>query len=199
MLRTWIHQIALRGICIMWIEWESDGVVPSKNKEAAWIFIDRTDFSRSESKREKSVIPRREGSLIVFTDIDDDGTCTNREYALTEASIDEVAQKLGIKDGKWLVFRPPECIDEIWSEIAEKTASGKLRISAKVSTAQGAGRNHVICIYTHDYFDSKDVQNVRDKLRELGVEEVIYYKPDIYTYLDIYNGKAALRPWRYRD
>ena len=45
---------------------------------------------------------------------------------------------------------------------------------------------HVICVYTEDYTDAEDVMRVERELRSLGITEVLFYKPDIYTHLNIY-------------
>jgi len=46
---------------------------------------------------------------------------------------------------------------------------------------------HLICVYTEDYTDIEDVIRVERELRSLGITEALFYKPDIYTYLNIYS------------
>lgn len=58
-------------------------------------------------------------------------------------------------------------------------------IYAKVSTLQSlivAGvPHHVICVYTRNWQDSKDVMQVRQVLCETGFNEPLRYKRDIDT------------------
>ena len=44
----------------------------------------------------------------------------------------------------------------------------------------------MICVYTDNYADADDVMRVERELRSLGINDVLYYKPDIYTYFGIY-------------
>lgn len=95
--------------------------------------------------------------------------------------------------------------------MARAVAEGHLGTAAKVSTSPNKFE-YCICVYTLDYRDTTDVWRVRHKLKELGARyllhsafshssrcaylagftERLYYKPDVYTYLDIYSGN----PWK---
>ena len=95
--------------------------------------------------------------------------------------------------GKWLVFVDREHVDELWEEVRRKTVAGKLGIAAKVSTARKSkhsdpGGKHVICVYTKDHDDVRDVFEVRERLRDLGVEDPIPYKTNEMTRRGIYAG-----------
>ena len=46
--------------------------------------------------------------------------------------------------------------------------------------------SHLICVYTDDYANTDEVMRVERELRALGVNDVLNYKPDIYTHFDIY-------------
>jgi hypothetical protein len=87
------------------------------------------------------------------------------------------------RNGKWLIFVGNDEVDELWAIVSEAVEEGKLGNQAKVSTAkpnplsQDPARR-VICIYTYDYADKKDVMRVRRELRRLGVTEKIPYKAD---------------------
>lgn len=96
--------------------------------------------------------------------------------------------------GKWNVFLEPNQIDEVWNCVAELIEENEI-YSAKVSTKYGREQenrdNHVIVVYTPNYFDQEDVFRVRELLRdECGIEETLYYKPDIYTRKGIYADTA---------
>jgi hypothetical protein len=125
-----------------------------------------------------------------------DGKC--EEITLSIENVDALAQKSGLLIGKWLLYRDRSEIDETWKVIANATLHGNLGISAKASTAKQTSNRHVICVYTDNYLDIKDVMTVRDKLRLLGYPEKLCYKPDIYTYLGIYSRTTILSPCRYR-
>lgn len=84
---------------------------------------------------------------------------------LTRDNIDHLAKNLNLTVGKWLIYRPPSQIDEVWLKIANAIIHGQLgpEISTKVSTTPNKGK-HVICVYTKDYFDDGEVMTVRDRL-----------------------------------
>ena len=113
--------------------------------------------------------------------------------------IDEVAQRANILVGKWLIRRDRSEIDIAWKTVAKGVFYGELGYLAKASTARESEREHVICVYTDNYFDFEDVMRVRERLRELKFTEKLCYKPDIYTYLGIYSGTTKLSPCRYQD
>ncbi len=86
----------------------------------------------------------------------------------------------GDNGGKWLLFVKPNLRDNLWNLIKDNTEQGNLGCASKISVDAGNGC-HVICVYTYDYKDDKDVRRVRDKLRLLGFEKKIPYKTDEAT------------------
>ncbi len=95
------------------------------------------------------------------------------------------------KGGKWLVFAETADADELWKKIRDATVANELGIWAKVSTAkalpESSDNRVVIYVSTADWSDEKDVMEVREKLRELGVEKRIGYKRNIETYQGEYS------------
>lgn len=88
------------------------------------------------------------------------------------------------QSGKWLVFDTPEKIDMLWKTIIVGLDNGVLGPAAKVSTSKTKRgfenqENRVICVYTEDYNDVKDVWRVESQLRNLGVASKITYKLDV--------------------
>jgi hypothetical protein len=88
-----------------------------------------------------------------------------------------------IKCGKWLVFVDPKNVNEVWAKIKKATVEGKLGNDAKVATAKpnplaGKSGAKVICVYTYDWTDEKDVKRIREELRKLGIVNKIPYKSD---------------------
>lgn len=96
--------------------------------------------------------------------------------------------------GKWNIFVDKSEVDDIWECVCKGVESGEL-LSAKASTKWSRegeySDEHVVVVYTPNYFDKSDVFRVREFLkRECGIEKTIYYKPDLYTKLGIYSETA---------
>lgn len=184
-----------------------DANLPTKVTDIGWIFADSYerrkeagekknpsfDESLAKSiKRESISIEKEKKTISIVTE---NGKLT---IPITVEDIDHLAQKIGILVGKWLIYRMSSEVDSAWKIIAENTWNGDLGISAKVSTSLQKGRRHVICVYTYNYLDLIDVKWVREKLRTLGFNEELCYKPDIHTHLGIYYRATSLSPCRYR-
>lgn len=87
------------------------------------------------------------------------------------------------RSGKWLIFVVHENVNEVWAKIKDAVEEGKLGDSAKVATAKpnplaGKSDAKVICVYTYDWTDEKDVKRIREELRKLGITNKIPYKAD---------------------
>lgn len=84
--------------------------------------------------------------------------------------------------GKWLVFVNPENVKKVWGKIRRATEKGLLGDASKCSTAKpnpnSKGIDQVICVYTYDSNDVKDVMRIRKQLTKLGIEGKIPYKTD---------------------
>lgn len=92
--------------------------------------------------------------------------------------------------GKWIIERPPESTPELWDGIVEDISEEHFW-DGKVTTRFGREAfgedSHAILVYTPNYFDREDVMRVRERLRVAhGVTESLFYKPDIYTSLGVY-------------
>lgn len=127
------------------------------------------------------------------------GTITKRLTPIRkklETDIFSAAREKGIKSGKWMLFPPPDKVNEMWTLVANAVANGELGHAAKAAADDGSGDNNarLICIYTEDYADKDDVKRVLVKLVELGLVsnwgdgKPIYYKADCFTHLDIMGG-----------
>ena len=89
------------------------------------------------------------------------------------------------RGGKWLIFVNVKDVDEEWAKIKKATEEGRLGAEAKVSTPKPKPTDigykkgeHVICVYTYDWADEKDVRRIREELRKLGITNKIPYKAD---------------------
>lgn len=113
-----------------------------------------------------------------------------------EKALREVAGKTGVVTGKWMLFPSVEQLDQTWRAVVEGVVDNKLGTAAKVATGE-SDRDpsaRLICVYTKDFSDVKDVRRVLDKLVEMGLVQSngdargIYYKYDAYTHLGIESG-----------
>ena len=67
------------------------------------------------------------------------------------------------------MFVDAKDVDEVWDKIKRVTEEGKLGGSAKVATAKSnpfatSLDKRVICVYTYDWTDEKDVKRIREEL-----------------------------------
>lgn len=91
--------------------------------------------------------------------------------------------KVSTKSNQWLLFNDFLEVNDVWSLIANKTATNDLGIAAKVAPRnpeQTDKRNpRLICVYTKDFTDVEDVTRVLRKLKDMGLCDTnrpIYYK-----------------------
>lgn len=108
-----------------------------------------------------------------------------------EVSPDAIEDELA---GKWLIFLPPDQVDDAWRKVRDATTAKKLGISAKVSTAKpnpdSRDQMKVIYVYTADWQDETEVMRVREELRTLGFTDRIGYKRNIETFKGEYAQKG---------
>lgn len=109
--------------------------------------------------------------------------------------IDLQAKDDGYLSGKWIIKVKPENIDDIWKILGE-LVSDSLIWGAQASTKWLKDKKdqdeHILKVYTPNYFDD-DVLRVRRLLKEeCDIHEEIVYKPDIYNILGIYSGEGDL-------
>ena len=115
-----------------------------------------------------------------------------------ETDLLAAAKEHGVTCGKWMLFPHPDDVNSTWSRVATNTVKNELGIAAKVAALEGEpDKARLICVYTENFEDKKDVLRVLEKLLELGLcnrngaiadGRAIYYKTDAYTYLDIMGG-----------
>ena len=80
----------------------------------------------------------------------------------------------------------------MWKKIKHTTENGKLGSESKVATAKfnplaGKSRQKVICVYTYDWTDEKDVKRIREELRLCGITWKMPYKTDQDTEIGKYS------------
>lgn len=71
----------------------------------------------------------------------------------------------------------------MWAVVARYTAANELGICAKVAPApqyEDIRKERLLCVYTKDFADVKDVSRVAQKMKDLGLIDMrgrgIYYK-----------------------
>ncbi|KAI7371597.1 hypothetical protein KC354_g446 [Hortaea werneckii] len=108
-----------------------------------------------------------------------------------EDDLVKLALETGTTYGKWMLFPSPDDLPRTWRLVAEATAAGKLGPVTKVATHDPSSTKpeRVICVYTFDFTDVKDVRRVLHELAELGLcgprdQRGIFYKADAWTYMD---------------
>ncbi|KAI6914582.1 hypothetical protein KC334_g576 [Hortaea werneckii] len=108
-----------------------------------------------------------------------------------EDDLVKLAVDSGITSGKWMLFPSPDDLPRTWRLVAEATAADKLGPATKVATHDPSSTKpeRVICVYTFDFTDIKDVRRVLNELAELGLcgprdQRGIFYKADAWTYMD---------------
>lgn len=119
-----------------------------------------------------------------------------------EAALRKTAVDLNCVSGKWMLFPHVDDIDRIWRAVCKGVDDGKLGPTAKIATNGQDARSlreenlRLICVYTRDFSDQKDVRRVLDALIELGLVKRpaddagngIYYKCDAWTLWELGSG-----------
>jgi len=112
----------------------------------------------------------------------------------TVRELDREALEKGELGGKWNVFLSEAEVDATWECVKsqiDKNVLYRAKVSTKWSREESGHEEHVIVVYTPNYFDESDLFRVREALREqCGIEQVLYYKPDFWTLKGIYAGTA---------
>ncbi|XP_071178167.1 uncharacterized protein [Mytilus edulis] len=89
-------------------------------------------------------------------------------------------------------------IDRLWRAIADGIIRGTIpAVSAIVSATDD---DHVICIYNNNFLNEANTFALRDGIRNVGIQNSLKYKPDIYKHLGIGDqNKWGIDPILHRD
>jgi len=177
--------------------------LPTNVKTSAWVYV-------KNGEREKFLGNKKLHDFIIFCSIKNLINPDPKrkvivigekiELAVQDDAIDKLAKESGLLSGKWMIYSSQENIDEIWKVVSSSVMKNELGIAAKVSSIMQRQESYLICVYTKDYFDKEDVDRVRNRLKELGFIQKLYYKTDMYTYLNIYSGTfPGVRASRYSE
>ena len=115
---------------------------------------------------------------------------TNAAFIIAEYK-GKMPESKAMRIGKWLFFVAEKYVDDTWGNVKKAVENGKLWKIAKVSTAwRSKGGVYVVCVYTYDYNDKKNVMRIRDYLRNTGFKRPASYKTDAQTLAGIYSDKT---------
>ena len=93
-----------------------------------------------------------------------------------------------------MLFPDEDDCTRVWSLVAHGVAQNRLGPGAKIATDTGGKGARLICVYTKNFSDMKDVKRVLHELVDMGLvsggDRGIYYKCDAYTYLGIESGNT---------
>ncbi|TFK51087.1 hypothetical protein OE88DRAFT_1630297 [Heliocybe sulcata] len=113
-----------------------------------------------------------------------------REEAQAEATekLKAISIKHGFVSGKWLLFAPPQKVDQIWTILARSLAYGALAGTqahlAKVATSpqtETPHYQHVMCLYIPDVYDEEAVRDVMYVLLRKHGMNLSGVKSNLYT------------------
>ncbi len=126
------------------------------------------------------------------------------DYWIYAERKDDKYREHTIRGGKWLIFVNAYNVDRIWEKIKTATEEGQLGGIAKVATAKvnpdfPNSKIKVICVYTYDWKDERDVRRIRDELRLLGITRKISYKADEDTEEGKYRHAGGQRISKYYE
>jgi len=118
-----------------------------------------------------------------------------------------LAERFDVKSGKWLVHESNEKIDSTWNKVATSLFHRKFGDnirSAKVSVVDDCNgyhnQSHVICLYTNDFQNLKEVVGCLEELRRIGIHSKVTYKLDVSSILGIYrNNESKMSPSIYKS
>lgn len=171
------------------------------------VFIDLTD---SQSQQDILACSTHE-RIIDYEEHMHDPTCSRMP---SECRCSNVGWLWGVRkdrvknlcerSGKWMLFCSPEGVDNAWFNVVDMLADGKLGDCAKVAPASRTRDSlHVICVYTADHEDVKDVFRVLHALRcssiPCAAERTLNYKTDDATYAGQYATRSAAQNAGFKD
>ncbi|RMY75685.1 hypothetical protein D0863_02441 [Hortaea werneckii] len=182
---------------------------PRTNRVGPWLWVRDPGRARKEREVQKkndltSFMGRANALLLAFKDEEAKIKSTMQDKAQAtitkklkphreqlEDDLVNLAVETGTTYGKWMLFPSPDDLPRTWRLVAEATAAGKLGPATKVATHDPSSTKPegVICVYTFDFTDIKDVRRVLHGLAELGLcgprdQRGIFYKADAWTYMD---------------
>ena len=117
------------------------------------------------------------------------------DHAIIDAIITKPKDHM-VLFGKWLINVSRREVDQIWESLTYDIEAGKVPYAAKISTRRGdpdlllslsprPKGTHLLCVYTPNFLWRADVREARLLLMKSGFQSKLYYKPDVFTILEI--------------
>ena len=121
----------------------------------------------------------------------------------------ELARKYHVTGGKWMFWAETGYrIDHLWAIVAKGIVSKKIlslhaKVNARNIPSNGPrydttqylkdryNSQHVVCIFNKNFLDFENLCELEKSIRDSGLKLPLNYKPDIFTYLDVYSNN----PW----
>jgi hypothetical protein len=95
-----------------------------------------------------------------------------------------------VRSGKWMLFPSKQNVNEIWEKVKILLAENQLGNGAKV--ASGESKTYLICLYTYDFQDVRDVFRVLVAIRRNRLSGgYLNYKTDEATSQGLYTTDQA--------
>jgi hypothetical protein len=79
--------------------------------------------------------------------------------------------------GKWMLY--PKNQDTLWPRLMKATHDGLLGTGVKAATPYGGG--NLICVYTKDFWNDRDILRILNGLRDIDIMLSTSYKTDNMT------------------
>jgi len=143
------------------------------------------DYDTLRLQIEKEMLGKAKGAIT--------RKLTPKRNALPDA-IAKIAIEANCTSGKWMLFPQMSEVDATWRAVVQATVGGRLGPMAKVATAGDDPTSRLICVYTKDFNNQRDVRRVLIELMNMGLARGdraargIWYKSDVYTHLGILSG-----------
>lgn len=109
-----------------------------------------------------------------------------------------------LKGGKWMLFVPKDELDYCWKHLVKGVQRGLIE-EIKVSipnelNPRNAVNTFAIMMYTHDYEDKKEVEEVLRYIEDANLNKgkLIYYKTNVATKKALYSGGKE-KSWLYNS
>jgi hypothetical protein len=149
---------------------------PSATPAAQYDWITASHGNHSEATQEN-----RERLKAAFESL----VAARTPHTVTQDEIKELARRHHIRSGKWMIYQQPKVMDELWGNVVRNIVP--TQGYAKVSTVRGR-KSPVCCVNVRDFNDELEMKSVRERLRDMKVQNAIIFKLDAFTFLDLYEG-----------
>ncbi|KAK3496581.1 hypothetical protein B0T13DRAFT_472063 [Neurospora crassa] len=115
------------------------------------------------------------------------------ERAEVMRNLTRLADACKLRAGKWLLYIPPDRVEEVWRKIATATVKNELGSEAGLRrggmTSRPQLEGGLVKVYSRDFRDKAEAARLLEKLEKLGAldpNKEYYYKSDALSHLNLY-------------